>query len=532
MYKKLFVILLTVLLGSALLLGGCGSSTTDESTTDESTTDVSTSDVSTGEPQYGGTLVILTDIDGSGVCGCPWEQNPSNAAVTYPCIDTLITWNFGEGPQPNLAESWDIAEDGTSITFTLRDDVLFHDGTQFDAEALKWNMEKWMENHQAGSGSWTSIEVVDTYTLKLNLNGYQSTVLSGLTEDYLGPISPTAYEANGEEWAQLNPVGTGPFKLTSLDVGVGWTYEANEDYWGGQPYLDGIEYKTVTDWNTMKMMMEAGEADMISAGGAAGAKVISALGNEGFELMSYASGGDPSCLYPDSANADSPFYNKDVRLAVDYAIDREALAALGDGLWDPVWQLGSPKADYFDSSLVREYDTAKAVELLEGAGYADGFTCSVYYEPGTPQDLVVAVQAMLADVGIQLTLEAMTPPVAFETAMGGWTDGLFSMPFPVRDDLVSGMSERFSKSSFLFPSILRTDELEAMIVGGSTAMTTAEAHEYYGDAAKYIFDEVLCMPLFSYARGALGCQATYVHDANWGICNPATWTPELCWMSE
>lgn len=99
-------------------------------------------------PVYGGTLRVLTDTDGAGIAGAPWKMNANGAKVLTPCIDTLVKMDTDCNILPSLAESWEVAEDKSSITFHLRDDVTFTDGTRFDAEACAWNLRKWQEGGQ------------------------------------------------------------------------------------------------------------------------------------------------------------------------------------------------------------------------------------------------------------------------------------------------------------------------------------------------------------------------------------------------
>ena len=190
MRNKIPLACITVLLIGILVLGtfGCGdSSTTAPTTTSTSSSAPSTTTSAAQEPKYGGTLRIISTNAALGNIGVPWTMTQA-AAVLNPCIDHLINMDFNGNIQPVLATDWKIADDGMSITFTLRQGVKFQDGTDFDAAAEKWNLEKWWEAHQPGTENWVSVEVVDTYTIRINLTEYKISVLSGLAGDYCAPI--------------------------------------------------------------------------------------------------------------------------------------------------------------------------------------------------------------------------------------------------------------------------------------------------------------------------------------------------------
>ena len=505
-------IMLVIIL--AVSISGCGSSTTTTSTTTE-------------QSKYGGTFRQLESSSAEGIIGIPWEIR-NNAGPIVPCIDHLVTVDFQGNISPELATDWEIADDGKSITFTLRQDVKFHDGTTFDAAAAKWNLDNWMAAKKDGTQTWTSIEVIDPYTVRIDLSEFRNTVFDSLSMDYCGPISPTAYEKNGKEWAEKNPVGTGPFKLVSFNPDVGWSYVRNDEYWNGKPYLDAIECKVVLDLNVTQMMLENGEAETCTLLGAQGTEIKIALTEKGWQLIPLESGGDPFCLWPDSANAESPWSKKEVRLAADFALNKEDISLLGKGLWIPSWQLATPTHNFYDPSLTRKYDPAKAQELLEEAGYGTGFNTTIYYDATTPTDLVVALQSYFGDVGINADLKILAPSDAFLAVTQGWSNGVFAIPFGIKTNFLQSIEQNFAMQKMSFVSVLGAPEIQSYIDAGLSARTIEERAELSGQAVKYVFDEVLTIPL--YRPDSLGVLAPYVHDAGFG--NAADWTPELCWMSK
>jgi peptide/nickel transport system substrate-binding protein len=168
-----------------------------------------------------------------------------------------------------------------------------------------------------------------------------------------------------------------------------------DDYWQeGRPYLQGIEYNFVVDEMTRIALWESGGADLMSLAG--NARIAKDLRDRGYKIESQLGGQEPcKVLISDSANADSPFSNIKVRQAVEYAIDKEAIAkAFGYGFWEAAPQVPSPIAPAHIPDLVpRAYDTAKAKQLLTEAGFPNGFKSKIIAANTQNKDILVALQS-------------------------------------------------------------------------------------------------------------------------------------------
>ena len=147
------------------------------------------------------------------------EMFPVDSIFALPYAERLCGWDEDGNQMPELAESWDVDLKNKTIIWHLRKGVKFHDGTDFNAEAARWNYQLLMDNMRLlDQDLLKSIEVVDEYTLKMNLNDV--TCVSVMNYGWAFMFSPTAYEKNGgKEWARKNAVGTGPFKLTRASIG-------------------------------------------------------------------------------------------------------------------------------------------------------------------------------------------------------------------------------------------------------------------------------------------------------------------------
>ena len=127
--------------------------------------------------------------------------------------------------EPWLAESWKVAPDKKSITFVLRKGVKFHDGTDFNAEAAKFNLDALKAGKNPGTEDWGSIDIIDAYTVRINLLKYSNILLSRFGATPGSMVSPTAFKTKGIEWARWNPVGTGPFEFVSFERDASMRYK-------------------------------------------------------------------------------------------------------------------------------------------------------------------------------------------------------------------------------------------------------------------------------------------------------------------
>jgi len=420
--KKVFVLLLTILL-SVMVITSCGEpAPTEEPAPSPSTPATSEPEPSTsapspsastpskpapsptspaaGEPQYGGTLKMVMQ-DSPGNIGYQISMSFADMIRAVPWAERLIVCEKDGSLKPNLAESWTTDPDAGTITFKLRNDVVFHDGTPFNAEAVRWNLQVMLDAKTLpNSSNVKSVEVLDEYTVQVTLNEFSARMLYALWRPFM--FSPTAFEENGKDWCIMNAVGTGPFKVTKFQQDVGLTLEKFDDYWReGRPYLDGIDIKIVKEAATCAAMIQSGQADFwYQAPNKEGAE----LRDKGFGYKVWPT--TIIILAPDSKNEDSPLANKVVREAIEYAIDRDAMTqALGYGFAKAMIQPVLPEGAAADPAFEeRKYNVEKAKQLLADAGYPDGFEMTLDYQIKN-QDIGVVIQNYLADVNITVNPE-------------------------------------------------------------------------------------------------------------------------------
>jgi len=414
-------------------------------------------------PKYGGTMTWLMPPS-RPLIGWPPDLMANNVVIfVQSCLETLLRADDQGGVYSWLAESYKLADDRKSITLALRKGVKFHDGSDFNAEVVKWNLDNMIDAKL--KRNWASVDIINNYTVRVNFKKPKSNSLLDFVEGIAPPliISKAAFDKNGKDWVRRNPIGTGPFKFVSFTPDVSFKAEKNPDYWvKGKPYLDAVEFKIIGDPQTSKMLMQAGKADISNAPLGKTAADYAAMG---LNVQAVAEG--TWVLIPDTAKADSPWANKKVREAAAYAIDREAIAkSMGFGYWKAPYQI-PPRASLAHDpnyTLGRKYNPKKAKQLLKEAGYANGFKTTIIGFPFSNRQVLLILQSQLAEIGIKVKLEytdmSKWVPIMFP---GSWpTNGMIFTPIPRFDvKYIVGtqfIMNRIGKSWLRTPDLMKANK--------------------------------------------------------------------------
>lgn len=420
------------------------------------------------EPRYGGVLRTLESGGPSDDIGWLAGRRPGGERL-QPVFEPLVRFDRNGNIHPHLATAWQVAPDKTSITLNLRKGVKFHDGSDFNAEVVKFNLMLQKESKKEGTSNWTSINVVDDYTIRINLSKYDNTLLGRLHGGLGSMLSSSAVKEKGVDWVKTHPIGTGPFKFVSFKRDLFVKFERNDNYWQkGKPYLDRLEDNFIREETTRVAAFEAGEIDVL---GTDTPKVISDLKAKGFIVHTAPSGTVAFLL--DSANADSPFADKRVREAVSYAIDRDAIVkARGFGFYKTAYQL-PPKGTkpYISNFKGREYNPEKAKQLLAEAGYPNGFETKIIPLPmGIDRDVVIALQHFLGQIGIKVDLDFVTYPKYMEYRFRGWKNAILLQPLMMHANYNQSLQWYFAEDSPQFPSLKRPKGFQDAIIESLSTM--------------------------------------------------------------
>ncbi|MBN1191001.1 MAG: ABC transporter substrate-binding protein [Dehalococcoidales bacterium] len=479
--------------------------------------------------KFGGTFRYIDPRSPSTTLG--WWAEPGPPAGLYACtmLEGLISVDFSGESTPLLATSWDIASDLKSVTFNLRKGVKFHDGSEFDAAVAKWNIEQYMAAKISAVNTVDSVEIVDDYTIKLNLIQYTNTLVSNnIAGVYM--VSQAAFNKGGVEALRWNPVGTGPFEFDSFEPDVVLKVKRFEDYWDQpKPYLDAIEAHFVQDLLTAEASFEAGEVDCV---GGDSAQQLYNLQQKGAQITRVYSGA--STLIPDSTNTSSALADLKVRQAIDCAIDREAIVkARGYGFWISTHQFAPPEASaYVEDLPERTYDPEKAKQLLAEAGYPEGFKTTIYGDASTSDKAAaVAIQGFLNDVNIDTELKWLDFAGFVNYVMGGWENGMLYCANGFNaGNLNFGIDFVWSQKAPFFPSVEKTDDLQAMITASLNSKDYDPA--LVQDVLRYMHDTAMFIPVYCITRGH--ALQPYVHDTGMdsSLQLLMSWLPANTWLSK
>ncbi len=460
--KKVLFLSLTIIILASLFLAGCNGGTTTTATTKATTTAPPTSSTSsaTAPPssttatsvappdnalpgldpalykpaggKKGGRLQLVTAGGILNLSDISQGAGPNDAGFAFPCVEPLLRLDGNQQLQPWLAEKFEIAADFSSITLYLREGIKFHDGTDFNADAVKWNLDTAIANQvYTQAHAFESPVIMDDYTVKLNFvdGKWNWDSAKGLAY-WWGMLmySPTAAQTHDSDWLKTHIVGTGPFILNEYVRDQKCSYDANPDYWRGAPFLDGIDFNIIPDPTTQLLSYKSGELDMIGVQ----PKDIDSLKAEGYTIIETQDAIINNCLVPSSSNPDSPLANLQVRQAIAYAIDQDALIqGITYGYGNPSQQLFVIAPNKNTSVTGYPYNPDESRRLLHEAGYDEGLTITITYSEFTVQELPLALKDMLSEVGITLELNKVSSLQTGDMIFtSGWDGFLISYTFP------------------------------------------------------------------------------------------------------
>lgn len=322
---------------------------------------------------------------------------------------------------PFLATEWEYDEDLTSLTLTLRDDVTFTDGAAFDADAAAANIEHFIATPGplANQGaSIESVEAVDATTLVINLSAPDPALEYSLASGLGLMASP---EAIGTEEIASSPVGSGPYTLESAIVGSEYTFVRNEDYWGEVLPYDSIKFSVIPDETARVNALRSGQ---INAAIFNAPTIAAELETAGFEVQHAPLNWSGFVYFDRDGTLNPALADPRVREAITVAIDKEGiLENVGAGLGELQDQIFPETAlSYLDDNAGSDrfaYDPDRARELLEEAGYGDGFTLNMPIGGVFPPALYATIEQNLADVGITMTRTEFAPGQIIPALLGG-----------------------------------------------------------------------------------------------------------------
>lgn len=470
-----------------------------------------------GDPGSGGgegdAHVVMALLD-NPVCIDPQQATITSALnVGRQVVDSLLD----QDPEtseivPWLAESYETNDDLTEFTFTLRDDVTFSDDTPLTAETVKNNFDALAEMGSTASlasqylAGYSKTEVVDSRTVRVVFDTPNASFVQGSTTITLGLVSDATTELTPEERCQ-EVVGSGPFVLdsytpnNSIEVskrdGYNWASELRGHQ--GEAYLDSISFQIVPENGVRSGGLETGEFDIIETLPAVDEPRFT---NDEYHIYSRPNPGIPTSLLP---NTDRPIVGDDaVRHAILLGTNRDAITEIAG--WSvsepPTSTLTSATPGYVSQEDQMAYNPDEAASILDDAGWAlgadgirekDGNKLSVSVTAFYGQDIFEAVQAQLAEIGIDLQINMVTAGDFFSAIADDDYDFLGAALTRTDPDVLRVM---FSSESVAAWAIIDDPDLEAMLTEQTSLADPDERQQVIGDIQAEVIDNAYIDPLF------------------------------------
>ncbi len=437
-------------------------------------------------------LVVV--MGGEAVTLDPHGQNDQpSSRVRKQIYNTLVTQNEAMEVIPGLAESWEITDGGKTLTLKLRDDVTFHNGNKFNAEDVKFSLERALASPHVKNIVQAidpnGITIIDDYTVEVKMLYPFAPILAHLAHTAISILDEEATIAGGDSYGQ-NPVGTGPYKFVSWTPGDSIVLTRFDDYFEEKAKIKDVRMRVITENSNRAIAVETGDAHIVYD--ISPNDVARIESNDELNMVRSA---NFSSAYVGFNVEKAPFDDIRVRQAINLALDMDSIIeAVYFGAGSPskgpiverVWSYNTDLPGY-------GYDLERAKALMAEAGYADGFETSIWVNENTQRiEIAEIAQAQLAEIGITLNIEILEWAAYLERTAAGEHEMFILGWVTVTGDPDYGLYATFHTDSFgaagnrSFYSNPRVDEL--LTIGRTTGDPDARMAAYK-EAQEIIFDE-------------------------------------------
>ncbi|MEH6941889.1 ABC transporter substrate-binding protein [Bacillus sp. JJ722] len=502
MKKRSVILLFALIMIISTALMGCNSND------DKDTGNKDGKDGTTTKTEGGGTLVFARGGDAV-------ELDPATVTdgesfrVTKNVFETLI--QFGDEDtslQPGLAKEWSVSDDGLKYTMKLQEGVKFHDGTDFNAEAVVFNFKRWSAGNKEKFYYYNSqfgdlikdVKAVDATTVEVTTSRPIATFFKNLAMSPFGIASPAAVEKYGDKFLE-NPVGTGAFKFKEWKRNESITIVKNEDYWQkGLPKLDSVIFTVVPENSARLNALNAGEADIVE--GVNYSDLPAVEKNDQLQVFQRPS---MNVAYLGLTSTRGPLKDKLVRQALNHAVNKQAIIdAFYLGSAEPAINPMPPNISGYNSDVKDyEYNPEKAKELLAKAGYKDGFEIELWAMPVTRpympdgQKVAEAIQADFEKVGVKAKITTYEWATYLDKARLGEADTF----------LLGWTGDNGDADNFLYVlldednigsnnySYYKNPKVHELLIKAQSTMNEEERDKLYKEAQVIIKDDAPWIPL-------------------------------------
>lgn len=496
MKRRVLALLITSMVITTTLLAGCGGGNKQ---------------ATSGNATAPKTLIYAQGSDPRGLDPA-YVDDGESAKIIVNVYEGLLQYKKGSTEvEPCLATEWKISDDGKEYTFKLRQGVKFHDGTPFNADAVKFNIERQIPPQAKDDMPYASftfgpvqkVEKVDEYTVKVILKEPYTPFLANLAMSLAAPMaSPDAIKKNNGNLNE-NPVGTGPFKFVSWKKGEAVTLEKNNEYWGEKAKSDKVVFKFTKENSVRASELMTGAVDIIDG---VDPNDIKKLTDSKMQLFNEKG---MNINYMAFNTSRAPFNDVKLRQAISYAIDREELVKyLYQGFSDIAYTpMPSFIPGFNDKLKSYQYNPEKSKELLKAAGKENlqvkmiTYSNPRPYNPVNGQKLAEAIQNYLSKVGIKATIDVYPWKEYKEKIAQGEGDILFygwNGDNGDADNFLSLFDSKEIKST-LNAARYNNPKVDELLVKGRKTPNGEERNNIYKEIQKIVDEDAVWLPI-SYAK--------------------------------
>jgi peptide/nickel transport system substrate-binding protein len=531
MKKVVALLLTTVLIVSSLT--ACGNKNNSNNSTNTATgTPTETETTSAPGDNKSGGNITLCYAEEPTTFFLPFSASTGDRISAAPALESLGRVDENGQTSGWLAESIVADSEALTATVTLKQGIKFSDGTDFNAEALIWNFDKMTEGGKASElGSPVSYEAKDENTVVLTYEAWANNWESILGEVYV--YSPSAFDKNGEDWAAINPVGTGPYKISEYVQGSHITYVKNENYRiEGQPYLDELKIVWISDTTAQLSAFMNKEIDILPTNDSTINGMLD--GNYTNIALNAPDLGQIKYAMFASGDSNSPFYDVNVRLAVMHAIDWEGYVySLTGGRGVPITQFGTPGSwSYDESTEFIPYDIELAKKMLAEAGYANGFQTTIT-TIAVNNDIAVLLQASLSEIGITADIKTVeTADFNSQKAEGIYDGGIITGAGASKMDFTNNYVRLYSTKGVNYLNMMaHPADYEEALFGALSATDLEKKKELLKTASVKLTNEhALIIPLTAVFPACYVQEG--VKDSGIYQFTSMQWTPEALYIEK
>lgn len=450
-------------------------------------------------------VVVDRPLDADKLDACIYSGDMLNYELIY---DPLVRYGEGGVYEPGLAESWEISEDGKEYTFHLRQDVKFSDGSDFNADNVLFNVDRWKGQSTTASmnvvNNLDSIEKIDDYTVKFIFTKAYYPYLTEFT--YSRPLRFMAQSALDDEGNFVQPVGTGPWMLESFE-GNSCTLVPNPNYYGEKPKADKMVSQFVPDVESRIMALQSGEID-INYNSLPTDSLNTLTQDDSLEV--YEVEGTSSIMLTFNYEKEL-FQDVNIRKAFSYAIDKDEIAAsIYDGKGLPAEGVFPKTVAYVtdENSKSYEYDPEKAKECFAEAGWTDTDGDGILDKDGLPMELSFLVldeyknlaeylQAKFMEIGVMADLRQVDG-ATYSDITYGTRDYDINLEYTYSGawNPAGTLSFKFFKTGEKKPSSWSSDEFNELFDAVLSTTEDADRQAKYDALYDYLYEDACVVPIF------------------------------------